>query len=72
MTAIPEMEQELSGDFAPAYPEYQWKVVFSKDPELALLETQIQGLQTMLVDVIISWPEGEGRRELEYRTLLAK
>jgi len=72
VTNIPDMEKELSGDFAPEYPDYQWRVVYSKDPELALLETQIAGLQTMLVDVIISWPEGEARRELEFRTMMAK
>ena len=72
VTNIPDMERELNGDFAPEYPEFQWQVIYSKDPELALLETQIAGLQTMLVDVIISWPEGEARKELEFRTLMAK
>jgi type II secretion system protein I len=71
-TAIPEEDQEMSGDFSPQYPDYQWRAAFYKDPEMAMLETQIQGLKTILVDVTISWPEGEGNSELTFRTMLAK
>jgi len=72
ITKIPEMEGEFEGDFSPTYPLYKWHVVFSKNPDLQLLETQIAGLQTMEVELTVFWPEGEATRELTFRSLLAQ
>jgi len=72
VTTIPEMEQEIDGDFSPQHPEYRYKLTYQKNPELALLEQQIEGLVTMEVELVISWPEGEEQKELKFKTILAQ
>jgi len=69
---IPEAEQEIDGDFGPEYPQYQYRIIFSKNPELQLLEQQISGLQTMEVELDVAWPEGGQESVLQFQTMLAK
>ena len=71
LTAIPDAEQEIDGDFSPQYPDYSYQIVFVKNPELQLLETQINGLKTMEVHLFVIWTEGGEQRSLEFQTLLA-
>jgi type II secretion system protein I len=71
LTAIPDAEQEIDGDFSPQHPDYQYKIIFTKNPELLLLETQVNGLKTMEVHLFVIWTEGNAARSLEFQTLLA-
>jgi len=72
LTRIPEGEQEIDGNFAPEYPDYQYRVIFTKNPELELLEQQIGGLVTMDVQLIVTWPEAGEDKALVFQTMLAK
>jgi len=72
MEVIPEMEMERSGDFAPEHPEIEWRIIFRKRPELELLEQNISGLITMEVEITVSWPEGEEKRELVLTSIFAR
>lgn len=69
---IPEAEQQLDGDFSPQYPQYRYRIIFSKNPTLQLLEQQIAGLKTMEVELELSWFEGGQERTLQFQTILAK
>jgi len=72
LEAMPEDEESREGLFSAPHQDYSWRVVFSKRPELELLEEYLLGLKTMEVRLWVIWLEGGVPQSVEFSTLLVQ
>ena len=69
---MPEDEESREGTFNAPHQDFSWRVVFSKRPELELLEEQLPPLKTMEVRLSVIWLEGGAPQSVEFSTLLVQ
>jgi len=72
LETVTDIEETREGVFDPPHEDFAWQAVFSKRPELEMLEEQISGLKTMELRLRVVWLEGGAEQAVEFSTLLVQ